>query len=195
MAEGTSEGAKKKTSPWLFVGIGCVVLIILASFGTALLGGFFAKKIGSGLLSGVIESKTGVKTNLEDLENGKMTFTDKETGTKVDIGSGKIPDNFPKDFPLYPGVKVTSAMSGAESGKGSGFWLTLSTTDDLAKVSAFYKSQLATNGWTTKATFTADETTTVSVTKDTWSGTVATTADKGSSETQIVIILGEDNDN
>ncbi len=179
---------KKKTSPLVYIGIGCVILIILISLGSAIVGKFFAKKAAEGF----IESKTGIKTNIKDLEEGKMTFTDKETGTKVDIGGGKVPDNFPKDFPLYPGAKVSSALSGSEAGNNNGFWLTMETGDALDKVVSFYKSQLETSGWTTTGTYASGDTTNYAVEKGTWSGSVAATRASDDKETSIVIILGEE---
>jgi hypothetical protein len=148
-------------------------------------GKFFAKKI----VQGVIENKTGI--NVSDAEKGKVTFTDAKTGTKVDIGSGKVPDAFPKDFPLYPGAKVTSAMSGAEAGKSNGFWLTMTTADSPDKVAAFYKAQFAGSGWTISTTYTAGGTTSETVEKGQWSGSLAISEDSSAKETQIVIILGQ----
>lgn len=184
MAE--TKETKKQTNPLVFIGIGCVVLLFLIGAGMSIFFKFFAKKA----IEGVIENKTGV--NVTDVEKGKMTFTDSKTGAKVDIGSGKVPDNFPKDFPLYPGAKVTSALSGAQSGKNNGFWLTMSTADSVDKVSAFYKTQLATGGWTIDATYTAAGTTTETMTKSAMSGSLAISSDSSTKETQIVIILGQD---
>lgn len=177
---------KKQTSPVLYIAIGCVALLFLIGVGMSIFFKFFAKKA----IEGVIENKTGI--NVSDVEKGKMTFTDPKTGAKVDIGSGKVPDNFPKEFPLYPGAKVTSALSGAESGKSNGFWLTMATPDSADKVTAFYKTQLATSGWTIEATYTAAGSTTETMSKSGWSGSLAISSDSGSKETQIVIILGQD---
>lgn len=190
MAEAKS--SKKKTSPLVFVGIGCVVLIVLISLGSLIIGKFFAKKIGTGLLETSIEKQTGVKTSLQDAEDGKMTFTDEKTGAKVEIGTGTIPETFPKDFPLYPGAKATSALSGAQSGKSDGFWLTMTTGDSLSKVDGFYKSQLPAKGWEITTTYSSGDTTSRTVTKGAWSGSVAVTENSESKETDIVIILGQE---
>ncbi len=183
---------KKKTSPLVFVGIGCLVLIVLISLASAFVGKFFASKIAGGLLGKVIESKTGVKTNIKDLEQGKMTFTDTKTGATVDVGGNKVPDDFPKDFPLYPGAKVTSSLSGGQGSKGNGFWLTLTTADSLGKVTDFYKTAFATSGWTVESSYTASGTTTQTVKKGTMSGSVSIVREDGADETQIVIVLGEE---
>jgi hypothetical protein len=183
---------KKKTNPLVFVGIGCLALIVLLGIGSTIFMRFFAKKVGVGLLQNAIEQKTGVKTNLQDVANGKMTFTDEKTGTTVDVGTGKIPDTFPKDFPIYPGAKVTGVLSGNQQGKSNGFWITLTTTDSLDKVSSFYTTSLKTNGWTESATYTAGTTTSQTVSKGNLSGTVGITQDDSSKETTIVIMIGED---
>lgn len=187
MAE-TAKATKKQTNPLVFIGIGCVVLLFLGGIGSTIFFKFFAKKA----IQGVIENRTGIKTNLNDVENGKMTFTDTKTGAKVDVGGGTVPDTFPKDFPLYPGAKVTSSLSGTQSGKNGGFWLTMTTGDSVDKVTAFYKSQLAAKGWTIDATYTASGTTTETMTKTGWSGSLAISSDSSTKATQIVIILGQD---
>ncbi len=196
MAEKKAEqkAEKKSTNPLVFVGIGCLVLIVIVGVVSSVVMKFFAKRIGTGLLQGAIENRTGVKTNLQDLEKGKMTFTDTKTGAQVDIGGGKVPDNFPKDFPLYPGAKVTSSLSGAQSGKSNGFWLTLSTADSVDAVTTYYKSQLASKSWTVQQTYTTGDTMTETITKGMWSGSLAVTKSSSDKETQIVIILGSDNE-
>ncbi len=183
---------KKGTNPLVMVGIGCFVLLVILGLASSFVMKFFAKKVGIGLLQGAIENKTGVKTNLQDLEQGKMSFTDNKTGAKVDIGSGKVPDSFPKDFPLYPGAKVVSSLSGAQQGKNNGFWLTFSTSDSLDKVTSFYKNQFAANQWDITTTYTAGDTTSQTVTKGTWSGSVAITGGSSGKETTIIIILGQE---
>lgn len=188
----SKESVKKSTNPLVFVGIGCLVLLVLLGIGVTVAMKFFAKTIGSSMVEKAIESKTGVKTNISDLEKGKMTFTDSKTGAKVNIGSGEVPDTFPKEFPLYPGYKVTSSMSGAASGKNNGFWLTLSTSDASDKVTDFYKTELAKNGWTIDSTFTANDMTTQAISKGTWKGSLSMGKTSSETETQIVIILGED---
>lgn len=187
-----TKNEKKGKNPIVFVGIGCLVLLVVLGVVSSLFMRFFSQRVGLGMLQGAIESKTGVKTNLQDIEKGKLSFTDPKTGSKVDIGSGKIPDTFPKDFPIYSGAKVTSVMSGSEKGKNNGFWITLSTPDTLERVSEFYTSKLTANGWETVATYSAGDTNTQSVKKGLYSGSVAMTRASSAKETEIMIILGQD---
>lgn len=184
---------KKGTNPLLIVGIGCFILLVLLGVASSIAIKFFAKQIGVGVLQGVIQSKTGVKTNLGDIEKGKLSFTDDKTGAKVDIGSDKLPDTFPKDFPVYPGAKVTGVLSGTEKGQSTGAWVTFTTADAKDTVASFYKTNLASNGWTEESTFASGDTTTQTVSKGTMSGTVGITRAADATETQIIVMLGVDN--
>lgn len=190
--QAAKDETKKSTNPLVIVGVGCLILLVIIGIVSSLIFRFFAKRVGVGLVQKAIENRTGVKTNISDLEQGKMTITDSKTGTKVDIGSGKIPDTMPKDFPIYPGAKVTSSLSGAQGGKANGIWLTLSTPDSLDAVTAYYKTQLVANAWVVAQTYTAGDTMTETLSKGTWSGSLAITRSGSDKETQIVIILGQD---
>ncbi len=183
---------KKKTNPLVYVGIGCLVLLVVLGLAATAIGKFVASKITGGMLGKVIENKTGVKTNIQDLEKGKMTFTDDKTGATVNIGSGEVPQNFPKDFPLYPSAQVTSSLSGGKD-QGKGFWLTLTTKDSFETVVSYYKNALTGNGWSVEATamFT-ENSSTQTVKKGDLSGSLSIMKGGDGGETQIVIVLGEE---
>jgi len=181
---------KKGANPLLFVGIGCLVLLVLLGVAGSIAVKFFSKQIGLGFLQGAIEKQTGVKTNLGDIEKGKLSFTDEKTGTKVDIGSDKLPDTFPKDFPVYPGAKVTGVLSGTEKGKSTGTWVTFTTSDSKDKVASFYKTGLSANGWIEESTFAGGDTVTQTVSKGDISGTVGITQADSDKETEILVMLG-----
>jgi len=181
---------KKSTNPLVFVGIGCLVLLVLLGLGGAAVMKFFAGRIGKGVVEKAIETKTGTKVDLSGLDDGKMTFTDSKTGTKVDIGGNTVPDSFPKDFPIYPGANVTSSASNTGEDKKDGFWLTLTTADSPDKVNEYYKDELSKNGWTIESTFTANGMTSQAVKKGTISGSLSTGKTSTDAETQIVIVLG-----
>lgn len=187
----TAKQPEKKTNPLVVVSIGCLVLLILAGVGTVVVMKFLANKIGSGLVENVIENQTGIKADLENGAGGVMTFTDEKTGATVNVGGGSIPTDFPKDFPIYPGAKVTSSLSGGQQENGNGFWVTLATEDTTTDVVTYYKTALNTNGWSVQASYTADDTTTQTVKKGILSGNISIMrADEGT--TQIVIVLGSD---
>ncbi len=192
MTESKNVSTKKTTNPLIFVGIGCLVLLVILGVVTSIAMKFFAKKIGTGIVQNMIESKTGVKTNISDLEKGKMSFTDEKTGTSIDIGSNKIPESFPKDFPIYPGMKLISTMSGSEKSKGLGYWLTFTTSDESTKVQAYYKTSLSSSGWKETATYSAGDTSTTTISKGSMSGTVSVSRPDSSKETTVIVMLGDD---
>lgn len=167
-----------------------IVLVVLGILISAVVG-MVLKKAGSALLNKAIESQTGVKTNIQDLEKGKMTFTDPKTGAKVEINSGEIPADFPKSFPLYPGAKLAATLSGNSEDDEGGYWLTFTSGDSVSKVTGYFKNNLAAKGWTTENLFEAGDNTTMSVKGFGTEGTVAITAADNSKETTIVIMLSE----
>ena len=165
----------------VFIISGVVILFVV---GLAIQ--FFAKKAGTSLLQGVIENKTGVKTNLEDIEKGKVTFTDTKTGQTVAVGGEKLPDSFPKDFPIYPGAKIVSSLS------SNGLLVTFTAPDGhgLAKVVPFYKNGLGASGWTITSSFDSDTIQTWAIAKGTTEGSVSITTSERDPLT-IVVTLGE----
>lgn len=189
MAE--SSAAKKSTNPLVMVGVGCLAILVLLGIAGSVAMKFFSKKIGTEMVEKAIENQTGVKTNISDLEKGKMTFTDEKTGQTVEVGSQKVPDNFPKDFPLYPGAKVTSSASGAQAGKSSGFWLSMTSGDAAEKILGFYKTEFAKNGWTVESTVSVNDMTNQTVSKGDTQGSVSVGKGSSDKETQIMIVLGE----
>ncbi len=179
---------KSKVSPFVKrlknIGCGCLLILLLLAVLLALFGGVIIRK----LISGAISQKTGLTVNVNDINQGKLTYTDPKTGATLNIGSDKIPADFPKDFPIYPGSTVTSSLSGDQGGK-SGFWLTLTTKDAESKVATYYGSNLTTNGWKAEATSGNGTGTNWAVSKGNLSGYV--TVNNSDNLTSILIVLGE----
>jgi hypothetical protein len=79
---------------------------------------------------------------------GKNVTVKTADGSVVVSGEGvKVPEDFPRDVPVYPGSKLASAVSAAQSG-AAGHMLTLQTSDSPDKVASFYKSKFP--GWEVK---------------------------------------------
>ncbi len=161
------------------IGCGCHLILLLLLVLGGIFGGFIIKK----LISGAIQQKTGVTVNIDNIDKGKLTYTDPKTGATLNIGSNKIPADFPKDFPIYPGSTVTSSLSGGN------FWLTLTTKDAQDKVASYYESNLATNGWRADATTGSGTGTNWAVSKGNLSGYV--TVSNSENLTSILVVLGE----
>src|SRR5450631_3188294 len=82
-----------------------------------------------------IEQQTGGQVRID---GGDISLSN--SGGTVGLG-GKIPDDFPKAVPVYPGAKVNLAT---RSAKTKPAWsLALVTGDDPEHVMAFYRSHLA----------------------------------------------------
>jgi hypothetical protein len=97
-------------------------------------------------------SKDGSVT-VEKKGNGdaaSMTFTGKN-GEKVslDMSGGKVPDDYPKDMPVYEGTKVVMSQTSSEKHTAS---LVLESMDPAEKIADFYKKGLESNGWKIEGT-------------------------------------------
>ncbi len=66
-------------------------------------------------------------------------------GGEVSISS-KLPDNFPKDFPVYSGAKVKSSYTGKQDAQ-TGSFVAWETGDSVDKVKEFYNSEFAKGPW------------------------------------------------
>lgn len=186
------ESTKKRGLPKIVkIGLGCLIFLIVLGVILAILGGFLFRKLGSALVSKSIEQKTGIQTNLSDIEKGKVSFTDPKTGAKLDVGGGTIPADFPKDFPVYPGSKVLSSLSGNQSGQGNGFWLTLSTPDPVDQVKSYYETNLKANGWTFESTIGAGTGVNWTVAKGNLNGYLTIDKSSDTNQTAVLIVLGE----
>jgi hypothetical protein len=191
MAETETKKTTKKGLPTIaIVGIGCVGVLVLAGIIMTIAGKVIFSKFGAGLLQKGIETKTGVKMDLTGGKEG-ISFTDSKTGEKVSIGEQKIPDNFPKDFPIYPGSKPTGTMSGSNSQKDSiGFWVVFSTDDSIDKVKAFYDKEFKAKGWAVDNTMTIDKSATWGISKGTLAGTAVAGVGDNEKGTAITVMLG-----
>ena len=89
----------------------------------------------------------GTLTVTGDSEKGQVNIkTDDGETIEMSYGTKTIPDNFPKDVPVYSPsqVKMTQVVDDNRS------VVSLTTSDDISKVVAFYKKELVQQGWTIK---------------------------------------------
>jgi hypothetical protein len=174
---------------WLIAIIGCFGCLTLVGIVLSVAGGVIFSKLGVNLLQKGIAAKTGISLNTEEGKEG-ISFTDSKTGTEVNIGEGKIPTDFPKDFPLYPGAKAVGNLAGTGKGETQkGFWIIFSTTDAATKVVDYFTKNLKSNGWVTENTMNLGDVTTIQVKKGTSVGTVTVSTDKEKKETSIMVTV------
>lgn len=86
-----------------------------------------------------IEKATGGAVEVKD--DGVSIQATGQDGEPAVFSAGrgaKLPEDFPKEVPLYPGAKITAVMS-----MGAGHTVTLTTSDDRDAVIGYYKKQLS----------------------------------------------------
>ena len=94
-----------------------------------------------------VTTDEGTLTVTGDAEKGQVNIkTDDGETIEMSYGKETIPANLPKDVPLYEPsqIKMTQVVDDNRS------VISLTTSDDLSKVAAFYKKELAQQGWTIK---------------------------------------------
>ena len=86
-----------------------------------------------------IEKGTGGQVSING-QKGTMTIVT-DAGTMTMGETAKIPDDFPKAVPVYPGAKAKMALKSASAGKE--VWsVSLETTDTKDQVVAYYKANM-----------------------------------------------------
>jgi hypothetical protein len=132
-----------------------------------------------------IEGATGVKVD----KNGESVTITGKNGEQASIGSGKVPDGFPTDVPVYQGP-VTMGYKQDQGGKVA-YYVTLETPDPAKTVVDWYEKQLTDQGWTKKdrndATAGSGETSIFSAEKDTRVANVAAVTANGKTNVTITV--------
>lgn len=181
--EHTAATNKKSNSKLVVI----IVLVAAVLIGLGLLGRYLARKVAQKAASSFISGMTGQKV---DVGGDGKNITIKTDQGEVNINSGgTIPANFPKDFPVYPGAKVTGSFSanGDDSSKGTSVVWT--TGDDPAKVGTFYKSELVKAGYTIVTEYSQADSTSLTFEKGTTSGFMAV-AKGDNNQTTISVTVG-----
>jgi hypothetical protein len=83
-------------------------------------------------------------------DSGSYTFTGKD-GQKMtmDVGAGKLPDDYPKDVPVYKDARIVVTQTISEK---NGRNLVLESGDSAEAIANFYKKELAAQDWTVENT-------------------------------------------
>lgn len=101
-----------------------------------------SEKVAEKITEKAIESQTGGSVDIE--RNGeKITFVGKDGKGTMQVGGGKVPGDFPKSVPVYPGAKVAASWTSSKGDK-TAHVLTLESDDAPDKVVGYYKANLAT---------------------------------------------------
>ncbi len=128
-----------------------------------------------------VEKATGVEV---DKNGNSVTVTGEDGTVKVEGGDqASLPEEFPKDVPIYPGAKLVVSSSATADGKTT-FTAAYETEDDVKTVHGWYKKQLPKEGWTVQG-----ETLTGTGTQST--GAIMT--NKGESQLTVAATRSQDN--
>lgn len=121
-------------------GISLAVLLVIGvvsmMFG---MGRNSSRNRGAGLASKILSGVTGQKVKIDQKE-------DKFKIGNLSFGSG-LPENFPKDIPIYPNAEVGGFMTGKDN-ELSGSTTTLTSTASASDIYNYYKTNLENKGWT-----------------------------------------------
>ena len=156
-----------------------LILAILGAIviGVTLVGRFAYRTFLSKTTGGVI----GI-----DKEGEKVTVKSEEAEFSFEEG-GELPENFPKDFPIYPEAKLISSWT-ASGEETEGLSLVWETNDSIDKVSAYYKEKLTESGWKLSLTAEVEDSITLAFEKNDTGGFLGITTED--SKTIISLTLG-----
>lgn len=121
-----------------------------------------AEKAAEAAFEAAADDGKGGKAKI-DLSKGTLTVTDgKGGGGMFAAGPGaKLPESWPKDFPVAAGGKVTFALD-----TPNGASVTFETADPPAKVYDFYATAMPKEGWKINVRTSSDDGGTLMMTKD-----------------------------
>lgn len=135
-----------------------IVVAVVVVFGKTIYG-----KATNGLYNTFLSQMFGKGVTVD---SGGESITFKEGNSKVTVeNQGKLPDEFPKDFPVYPEAQITGSWT-STGDRGTGISVVWEAKGPLDKIVAFYKSELPRNGWKVTSNFDSQESSTLSFEKE-----------------------------
>ncbi len=143
--------------------------------------------IGCGQRTVTVETPDGKKVTVTQGAGGGEATVKGADGLDMKVttsagGGVKIPDDFPKDVPVYPGAKVKTAAS--VQGNRT---LSLETADAVDKAQAFYADKLKAEGWNVLATTNVPNGVNIGAQKD--KSTLGVAISKQGDQTAIVVTV------
>ncbi len=119
-----------------------VLLLAGLAFSVFGFGRHASRNAGTDLASQIISGATGRKVTIKE-QGGRIQIGE------VSVGTG-LPDNFPKDVPVYPRA-VAGGYLGGKNGSLSGSTATFTSQDPVREIRDYYIKNLEAQGWTVKA--------------------------------------------
>ena len=159
-----------------YVIIAVVVLVVLG-YGVRYVMGMMAV----GVMNADLKANGIEVTGNPAAGNATYNYKD-EKGNTATIGVGtKLPDDFPKNTPVYDGT-IMANTSSVENGKKM-FMVSIQTKDGFDKVTQLYKDRLSMGGWK------------ISQEANVAAGYTMFVADNGTQQTSVMIQSAQDNAN
>ncbi len=104
------------------------------------------ERIAEKIAEKALEAQTGQKADI-DVDKESMTITTEDGKMTMTSGkAAKLPENFPKDIPIYKGYALDMAME-----MSKGYSVSFTTKDDVSTVSEWYLAEMTDKGWTKEA--------------------------------------------
>ena len=141
----SSSAGKKKSNAWIWIIVVIVVVLVIMSVVGSLIAGYIAKNAGGKIAETILSKATNSAVSV-NTDSGSVTVKG-EDGTTTTF-STKLASGFPSDIPVYAGSTVRASAAGTTDSDNVGNYASLSTTDSMEKVQAFYDAELTANGWT-----------------------------------------------
>jgi hypothetical protein len=102
-------------------------------------------KINEGGMTVTAKGEDGKTVSTYSGDGESFTMKTEGGGPSMTIGKGAtLPDGFPKDIPLYPGVEIQ--LSSADPGAKT-FAVQATSADAVEKVAEYYKTEMKSQGW------------------------------------------------
>ncbi|MFA5820819.1 MAG: hypothetical protein WC873_01815 [Candidatus Gracilibacteria bacterium] len=169
---------------------GIVVLVAVLLVGWFLMNwllGSFGGGAVENIIENAIEQSSGNNADVNIGSDGSFSVTTEE-GT-MSFGT-ELSADWPNDVPTYPGAAVTySAVGNDLADGGLGGYAIFTTSDSAQKVIDFYNGEMATAGWTVKASVNIASSMNVTFEKDGLAMNV--TATEGDGSTTLTIGFGK----
>lgn len=81
-----------------------------------------------------------------EVDDDSVTISGEDGDVTISDDSGKVPDEFPSDFPLYDDADLESSSS-IKGEDGTSFYLSLTSSDEPEAIYDWFKSEFEAEGW------------------------------------------------
>ncbi len=133
-----------------------------------------------------VEKSTGVEVGEE---NGSVTVETEEGQAEIKGQSGKLPEKFPKNFPIFEGVNKFDS-SQVDIDESVSFTVHYLIDEKVSKVADFYKKSLPESGYTVTSSMEVNDSSTFSVEKgEEEKGNITIGVDEEEGKTKVIISL------